>query len=94
MVWLWNFFFKGKSSTEIKTELHFVHGDSAPSFSTVISWVADFERGRTNIFDKQRSGHPKTATTYEMVDCVYEIVVIDVRRSGILEIELRLLASQ
>ena len=47
----------------------------------VKTWAAYFKHGRTSIFDEERSGQPKTATTYEMIDDVNEIV-INKRDSG------------
>lgn len=68
---------KGNTSTEIKAELISVYGDRAPSFSTIKSWVAEFKRGRTSIFDEERAGRPKTATTLDIVEKVHRIVMDD-----------------
>ena len=62
---------KGKKTQEIKDELDSVYGEASPSFTTVKHWVAEYKRGRTSIFDEERSGRPKTATTDEMVDLVH-----------------------
>lgn len=70
--------FKEKTPTEIKAELDSVYGDTAPSFTTVETWAAEFKRGRTNIFYEERSERPRTATT-EMIDYVHEIVMDDRR---------------
>ena len=42
-------FLKGNTPTQIKDELDAVYGewDSAPSFTTVKFWAAEFKRGRT-----------------------------------------------
>lgn len=37
-------FIKGKSPTEIKTNLDSIYGDTV-IFSTIKTWVADFKRG-------------------------------------------------
>jgi histone-lysine N-methyltransferase SETMAR len=68
------FYLKGKTPIEIKVELDSVYGDAAPSFTTVKTWVAEFKRGRTSIFDEERSGRPKTATTDEMIDYVHQMI--------------------
>jgi len=39
-----------------------VYGDSAPSYSTVTRWVAEFKRGRTSLEDDTRAGRPVKAT--------------------------------
>lgn len=72
-------FLKGKTPTEIKTELDAVYGEESPSFTTVKIWTADFKRGRTSVFDEERSGRPKTATNEEMIKKVYKIVNSDRR---------------
>ena len=76
---------KGKSSTEIKTELDCVYGEASPSFSTIKSWVVEFKRGRRSIFDEERPGRPKTATIDEIIDKVHGIVMDD-RRLTVVEI--------
>lgn len=52
-------FLKGKDTVEAKAWLDKHYGDSAPSYSTVKSWFADFRRGRTTTNDAERSGRPK-----------------------------------
>ena len=51
------------------------YGDTARSFITVKTWAAEFKRGKTRIFYKDRSAGRKTATTDEMIDYVHEIVI-------------------
>ena len=79
------FFIKGLSPTEIKAELDSTLNQSAPSFTTVKTWVADFKRGRTSTIDAERPGRPKTATTEEMVLKVQKVVLSD-RRLKLVEI--------
>ena len=76
---------KGKKTQEIKDELDSVYGEASPSFTTVKHWVAEYKRGRTSIFDEERSGRPKTATTDEMVDLVHQTVMKD-RRLTVMDI--------
>ncbi|EFN78432.1 hypothetical protein EAI_13701, partial [Harpegnathos saltator] len=47
-------------------------GESAPSFTTVKYWVAEFKRGRT-------SGRPNEVTTPEMVKKIHKMVLDDRR---------------
>src|SRR5436190_18847496 len=67
-------FLKGNTPTQIKDEL-----DSAPSFTTVKFWAAEFKRGRKSLGDDERSGRPKTATTNENIAKVHEMVLDDGR---------------
>ena len=66
---------KHKTPTEIKAKLDSINGHAAPSFITKNTWTADFKRGRTSIFDEERSGQLKTLTKDEMIDYVHEIVI-------------------
>ena len=78
-------FLKGNTPTQIKDELDSVYGDSAPSFTTVKFWAAEFKRGRKSLGDDERSGRPKTATTDENIAKVHEMVLDD-RRIKVREI--------
>ncbi|GFS72403.1 mariner transposase [Trichonephila clavipes] len=46
------------SPANIKAELDSTLGKSAPSFTTVKYWVAEFKRGRMSCQDKHHSGRP------------------------------------
>ena len=87
------FFLKGLTATEIKSELDSTMAESAPSFTTVKRWVADFKRGRSSTQDEARSGRPKTATTEEMIEKVHDIVLAD-RRVKVREIADMVLISK
>lgn len=78
-------FLKGKTPTQIKDELDSVYGDSAPSFTTVKFWAAEFKRGRKSLGDDERSGRPKTATTDENIAKVHQMILDD-RRIKVREI--------
>jgi len=78
-------FLKGNTPTQIKDELDSVYGDSAPSFTTVKFWAAEFKRGRKSLGDDERSGRPKTATADENIAKVHQIVLDD-RRIKVREI--------
>ncbi|EFN88346.1 hypothetical protein EAI_02479, partial [Harpegnathos saltator] len=43
---------------------------SAPSFTTVKYWVAEFKRGRTSCQDEHRSGRPNELKVRELADMV------------------------
>ncbi|GFT37180.1 HTH_48 domain-containing protein [Trichonephila clavipes] len=72
-------FLKGNTPTQIKNELDSVYGDSAPSFTTVKVWAAEFKRSRKSLGDDERSGRPNTATTDEHIAKVHQIVLDDHR---------------
>ena len=73
------FHLKGFSPTDIKAEIDSTLGESAPSFSTVKYWVAEFKRGRTSCQDEHRSGRPNEVTTPEMVKKIHKMVLDDRR---------------
>ena len=52
---------------------------SAPSFTKVKYWAAEFKRGRKSLGDDECSGRPKTATTDENVAKVHQMVPDDRR---------------
>lgn len=58
---------------------------SAPALSTVKNCVVQFERDRTSMHDKPRSGVPKMATAPGMIEKVHRIVLDD-RRVKVCEI--------
>ncbi|GFS79632.1 histone-lysine N-methyltransferase SETMAR [Trichonephila clavipes] len=70
-------FLKGNTPTEIKDELDSVYGDSAPSFTTVKIWAAEFKRGRKSLGDDGCSGRPNTATIDENIAKVHKMVLDD-----------------
>ena len=78
-------FLKGNTPTKIKDELDSVCGDSAPSFTTVKFWAAEFKRGRKSLGVDERSGRQKTATTDENIAKVHQMMLDD-RRIKVIEI--------
>ncbi|XP_065671876.1 protein GVQW3-like [Hydra vulgaris] len=80
-----NYLLKGNTPTQIKDEMDSVYGDSAPPFTTVKFWAAEFKRGRQSLGDDERSGHLKTATTDENIAKVHQ-TVLDDRRIKVREI--------
>ncbi|XP_017481945.1 PREDICTED: putative uncharacterized protein FLJ37770 [Rhagoletis zephyria] len=73
------FYLKGLSPSNIKAEIDSTLGGSAPSFTTVKYWVAEFKRGRTSCQDEHRSGRPNEVTTPEMVKKIHKAVMDDRR---------------
>jgi len=74
------FFVKeGLSPNEIHLKFIKVYGDSSPSFSTNKKWAAKFKRGRTSLEDDPLEGHPKSATTPEIIEEVHNMVLEDQR---------------
>ncbi|KYN36544.1 Histone-lysine N-methyltransferase SETMAR [Trachymyrmex septentrionalis] len=73
------FHLKGLSPTNIKAELDSTLEESAPSFTTVKYWVAEFKRGRTSCEDEHRSGRPSEVAIPEMVKKIHKMVLGDRR---------------
>ena len=48
-------------------------------FSTIKKWAAEFKHGHTNLEDDPRAGCPKSATTSEIIEQVYDMVLDDRR---------------
>jgi len=72
------FTLKGLNATEITEELKEVYDESAPAYSTVAKWVAEFKDDPTRDFkDAPRSGRPSTTTTDENIKAVEHIVMRD-----------------
>lgn len=72
-----HYFLKGKNATETKSRLDKHYGESAPSFSTVKNWFAEFKRGRTSTQDEHRSGRPIEATTPENTRKIHKMIMED-----------------
>jgi transposase len=80
------FFVKeGLTPNEIHLKFIKVYGDSSTSFSTIKKWPAEFKRGRTSLEDDPCEGHPKSATTTEIIEQVHDMVLDD-RRMKVHEI--------
>ena len=70
------FVLKGLTPTQIKEEMDSPLGNSAPSFSMIKKWAADFnKRDRLFTFDDERSDRPKTATTVEIIEEIHNSVL-------------------
>ena len=74
------FFVKGGlTPNEIHLKFIKVYGDSSSSFSTIKKWAAEFKRGRTTLEDDPREGRSQSATTPEIIEQVYDMVLDDRR---------------
>ncbi|XP_076643528.1 histone-lysine N-methyltransferase SETMAR-like [Halictus rubicundus] len=79
-------FLKGNTPTQIKEKLDAVYGNSAPSFTIVKFWAAEFKRGRTSLGDDERLGRAKTATSDDNIAKIHHML-LDNRRIKVREIE-------
>ncbi|GFW43454.1 mariner transposase [Trichonephila clavipes] len=71
------YFLFERSLTNVKTELHSTLGESAPLFTTVKYWIAEFKRGCMSCQDEHCSGQSNEATTPEMVKKTHKAVLDD-----------------
>ncbi|GFT10526.1 mariner Mos1 transposase [Trichonephila clavipes] len=69
----------GNTSKQIKDEWNSVYEDSAPSFTTVKFWAAEFKRGCKSLGDDERLRRPNTATTGVNIDTVRQMLLDDRR---------------
>ena len=58
---------KKRLTPNIHNDMTTTLGESAPLYTTVKKWVAEFRRGRESIEDDPRPGRPTTSTTVENV---------------------------
>jgi histone-lysine N-methyltransferase SETMAR len=80
---------EGKKPQEIFDRMGNVYGTSAPCYTTVKKWAAEFKRGRQSLEDDPRAGRPVEVTTHEMCEAV-ERVVLENRRVKVTEIAERI----
>ena len=71
---------KGLSPTNIKAELDSTLGGSAPSFTTIKYWAAEFKQGRRSYQNEHRSERPNDVTTSGMVQKIHKRVLDDLPR--------------
>jgi len=78
-----NFFFlQGKAPKEIRVILTETLGEHTLSYATVKNWVAQFKSGDFSTCDAPRPTRPKTVTTPEIIDQIYELILEDRRISA------------
>ena len=63
---------------EIHSKFIKVYGDSFRSFSIIKKWAAEFKRGRTSLEGDPCEGHPKSATTPEIIEQVHDMLLDDI----------------
>jgi histone-lysine N-methyltransferase SETMAR len=74
-----HYFLRRKTPKETKEKLNKYYGASAPAYSTICFWMAEFKRGRTSIETIPSTGRPKEVTTEEMINKVHDVVLNDRR---------------
>jgi hypothetical protein len=67
----------GLTPNEINSKFIKVYGDSSPSFSTIKKVAVEFKRGHTSLEDDSCKGHPKSATTPEIIELVHNMLLDD-----------------
>ena len=75
-------FFFCKAPKEIHAILIETLEEHAPPYATVKTWVAQLKRGYFSICDAPRPGRPKTVTTPEIIDQIYELILENRRTSA------------
>ena len=71
-------FLDGKTCEEIKVNLHAVYKDHhAPLMTAIRYWFNEFKRGRSSVFDEERTGCSIEITTADMVSKIHDIVLAD-----------------
>jgi len=73
---------QGKAPKGIHAILTETLGEHAPSYATVKNWVAQFKCGDFSTCDAPRPERPKTVTTPEIIDQIYELILEDRRISA------------
>ena len=68
---------KGLNTTEISKQLDSVYKDDAPSYCTVVKWVAKFKEPERAFEDSPRTDRPSTITTDENIEAVERIRMRD-----------------
>ena len=68
---------KSLSPPNIKAELDSTLEESAPSFTTIKYWVAEFKRSRTSCQDEKDSSRPNEVTTTELAKKIHKMVLDD-----------------
>jgi len=63
-----------KSAEERHEMLKLVYGDAAVTMKMVYKWSERFCNGCESVEDEERSGHPSTSKTQEIVERVSEMI--------------------
>jgi [histone H3]-lysine36 N-dimethyltransferase SETMAR len=70
---------KKMSTLEIHEDLKRTLGESAPAYSTVAKWAAEFRRGRSSCDDDPRTGRPSSSVVEDTIAKVEKLVLADRR---------------
>jgi histone-lysine N-methyltransferase SETMAR len=70
---------KKMTPQEIHADMVTTLEGSAPAYSTVAKWCAEFKRGRTSCDETPRPGRPKSAATDEIISKIHDLVMDDRR---------------
>ena len=81
------FHLEGHSPINIEAELDSNLGESAPSFTTIKYWMAEFKRRLRSCQDEHRTGRLNEVTTIEMVKKIHKMV-LDYRRLKVHELDM------
>jgi len=73
---------QGKVLKEFHAILTDTLGEHSPSYATVKNLVAQFKYGHFSTCDAPRPGRPKTVTSTEIIDQIYELILEDRRISA------------
>jgi hypothetical protein len=74
------FFLKeGLTLNEIHSKFIKVYGKSSPLFSTIKKWAAKFKHGCTSLEGDPLEGLPRSATTLEIIEQTYDMLLDDQR---------------
>jgi len=74
-------YLEGMTPQEIFCDIKDTLGDSAPAYSTVTMWHAEFKRERSSCDDLHLCGRPATSVNEEIVEKVKKLVMNDRRLS-------------
>ena len=66
-----------KNTAQAQQWLQKCYPDFAPSKRTICYWFAEFEHGRTDTDDGERSGRPIEVVTPENIKKVHKLVISD-----------------
>lgn len=76
---------RGTAAKEIESRLREQHGESAPSYRTILRWIHRFEEGKEGLQDEPRSGRPSTATNARTIVQIEKLLMED-RRVTVAEV--------
>lgn len=77
------------SPMEIHSRMKAVYGEKSLAYSTIKEWIRNFNKGRTSVTDRARSGAPVTATTERIVQKVNDKIIAN-RRVSVKDIAFEL----